>query len=97
MAPPKLPKAYSAAGSSMGRGSDWPERDAEPRRVKVWKIRINSQGYDDGGAYWGIGSPLYCCEFEDDEFVRTQYVRARHRDAAKEIVRQTIPNARFYR
>jgi hypothetical protein len=29
------------------------------------RIRINSGGYDDGGAYWGLGAPLYWyCSYE---------------------------------
>lgn len=40
--------------------------------VRVFRVRINSGGYDDGGAYWGIGKPLFCavCPNGGRQFVR---------------------------
>ena len=36
------------------------------------RIPINSGGYDSGGAYWGIGAPLYWyCAYETDDTVET--------------------------
>ena len=48
-----------ATGSPMGRkeGRDAP---TVARSVRVFRVRITSQGYDAGGAYWGIGKPLFC-------------------------------------
>ncbi len=43
----------------MGR-SEWRDAPTVARSVRVFRVRINSQGYDDGGAYWGIGNPLFC-------------------------------------
>ncbi len=47
---------------------------AEAERVKLFKVRLDHQGYDDGGAYWGVNLPghtLYCAESDDyREFVR---------------------------
>lgn len=48
-----------ATGSPMGR-KEWREAPTKPRSVRVFRVRIDSQGYDDGGAYWGIGKPLFC-------------------------------------
>ena len=54
--------------------------------------------YDQGGAYWGGGSgdfiyrAIRTAAEEDCEL----FVRARTRTEAKEEVRETIPNARFY-
>ena len=48
-----------ATGSPMGR-KEWRDAPTKPRSVRVFRVRIDSQGYDDGGAYWGIGKPLFC-------------------------------------
>jgi len=55
-------------GASLGRvnvrpnGGDWTE---EGKRFHVRRVRLDSGGYDSGGAYWGIGAPLYHFESED--------------------------------
>ena len=46
-------------GAPMGRAA-WDEAPTVSRSVNVFKVKIDSQGYDDGGAYWGIGKPLFC-------------------------------------
>lgn len=83
----------SQYGAPMGR------RD-KPRgefygKVSLRRIRINSGGYDSGGAYWGIGAPLFwaCCE--DGEYA--EFFRAPNRDAAKDHVKLKYPEAKFYR
>jgi hypothetical protein len=51
-------------GAPMGRN----EQGIKPTdKTKVYKkrVRLDSGGYDSGGAYWGIGSPLYV-EFTKD-------------------------------
>ena len=48
-----------ATGSPMGR-KEWRDAPTVARSVRVFRVRINAQGYDDGGAYWGIGKPLFC-------------------------------------
>ena len=48
-----------ATGSPMGR-KEWRDAPTVARSVRVFRVRIDSQGYDDGGAYWGIGKPLFC-------------------------------------
>lgn len=58
-----MPKQFEPVngryGAPMGRAS-WNEAPTKPRSVRVFKVRIDSGGYDDGGAYWGHGKPLYC-------------------------------------
>ena len=49
----------SRYGAPMGRPT-WNEPPTKPHSVRVFKVMIDSQGYDDGGAYWGTGKPLYC-------------------------------------
>lgn len=52
------------------------------------RIRINSGGYDDGGAYWGLGAPLYAYGSGDGDW---KYLRARDRDDVKAKIRDAAP------
>lgn len=58
---------------------------APARKVRVFKVHLDSGGYDDGGAYWGInqrGESLYC--ILDRDFFR-RFTRASSRaDAANQ-------------
>ena len=40
--------------------------------VSVFCVHLDSGGYDDGGAYWGTGAPLYCAQCPEGgrQFVR---------------------------
>lgn len=80
-------------GASMGRSQRTPETCAS--RFYLRRIPIDSGGYDQGGAYWGCGAPIYFAESEDGAAFLT--MRAWDRDGAKEQVRETYPAARFYR
>lgn len=38
------------------------------KKIQRWyvrRIRLNSQGYDSSGCYWGVGIPLWCCYSAD--------------------------------
>jgi hypothetical protein len=48
--------------------------------ARLYKHRIQNDGYDRHGQYWGLGMPLWRCETDDDTF----YVRAHTRPDAKE-------------
>ena len=50
------------------------------RSIRLFKVNIDSGGYDEGGAYWGHGEPLWCAT--DDEDYR-EFVRAHHRCLAQ--------------
>lgn len=50
----------SRYGAPMGRRADVYFETRVKRFVRLFRVRINSGGYDDGGAYWGIGEPLFC-------------------------------------
>ena len=64
----------------MGR-CEWQADNAiAARSVSVFRVRLDSGGYDDGGAYWGIGKPLFCAR-DDDETFRL-FVRATSRAEA---------------
>lgn len=102
-----VPAVSSKYGAPMGRfNRDWYEnRKGERVHVTVnehaapfnlVRIPIDSQGYDSGGAYWGL-SRDYLYGFVagmDDIF---GYVWAVDRDAAKCEVRVLHPKARFYK
>ncbi len=83
--------ASSKYGASMGRRSDLPNETTD--KLSLQRVRLDSGGYDPGGAYWGGGYgtlPLYRAENEEGD---VRYFRAANRDAAKAF----FPKARFYR
>jgi hypothetical protein len=53
----KLNPVGSSYGAPMGRVEE--RGEPQPRSVRLERVRINRGGYDAGGAYWGIGRPLY--------------------------------------
>ena len=60
-------------GAPMGRSEYGADTiGSQPARaVRLFRVRLDSGGYDDGGAYWGAGQPLYCAKGEDyQRFVR---------------------------
>lgn len=69
-------KGCSKYGADMGRSGSAPLVG----RVSLRRVRLDSGGYDKGGAYWGIGETLYYASGSEDGEV---YVRASGRDAAK--------------
>ena len=76
----KFEKAYNEYGASMGRASYGDIKTAE--RVKLFKVILDRGGYDNGGAYWGTGKPLFCAEA--DSF--RDFIRAGNRKEASEIM-----------
>lgn len=76
----------TSRGAPMGRPhAHW--LDDEPKSIRLFRVNICSQGYDDGGAYWGSGQPLWCAR---DRSGAEQFVRANSRTAAAAIL--GIPN-----
>ncbi len=86
-------KAYSQYGASMGRPRDLPEDTAAPIKLHLERVRLDSGGYDKGGAYWGTGLRLYVAWADDVQL----FYRGATREQIKAFVREQIPNARFYR
>jgi hypothetical protein len=70
-------------------------------KVSLRRVRINSQGYDDKGHYWGVGQPLFYREWDEAEGPYTSggYMRADDRDHAKGIIRAELNEClvKFYR
>lgn len=64
-------------------------------RFHLRRVRLDSGGYDAGGAYWGHGAPLFEAFSEDGvEFLT---LRAADREAARAEVLEAHPRARFFR
>jgi hypothetical protein len=76
----QFPDVSSRYGAPMGR----PEvRTPEPiadRSIAVFRVKLDWGGYDDGGAYWGAGQPIYCARSDSGSFRR--FIRASSRAAA---------------
>ena len=79
-------------GAAMGRDSDG---TPDASKLHLRRVRINSGGYDSGGAYWGIGAPLF--EAWDDEGNFRYFTRAADRVAAKSKLHAEHASARFFR
>lgn len=87
----EITPVHSSRGAPMGR---FECHEIQPvfKSVECFEVPINSGGYDQGGAYWGLGfgSRLFCLCQPDHEsrdgLNRRQYfrvfIRARNRGAA---------------
>lgn len=93
MAAKKLPDVNAAHGAPMGRRDRYAGGDEAPLKFSLQRVPLDRGGYDSGGAYWGHGAPLYWAESEEGH---TRFFRAKDRKAAKGIVREEFPAARFY-
>lgn len=76
------------------------------KRVFLRRVMLDANGYDDMGMYWGVHDlPLYKYVWEEhlynvQGYVRTEmhsnYIRARDREHAKEIIKGRHKGTRFY-
>lgn len=90
------PKVNCRYGAPMGRPTR-AQGDVLPSDPPMYlrRIPIDSGGYDRGGAYWGLGQPLYwACNHDADVEL---FFRAPNRVSAMLMVREDYPDARFYR
>jgi|SRR5262245_6381066 len=85
-----------ARGAALGRADHldgW-----RGRKWSIRRVRINRGGYDDSGAYWGIGAPLFRCATDDDKpGLCLVHIRAKDRSAARAEIARDYPGARFFR
>lgn len=101
------PHADGRFGAPMGRASSSHYFDKNGDKVEITVTKdapypmhlvrcpLDSGGYDQGGAYWGLGEPLYYYEAHLTDI--RGYVRAATREKAKEAVKTVHEHARFYR
>lgn len=67
----------------------------DTRKITLRRVRLDSQGYDVNGTYFGVDLPLYWAADESGDY--DAVFRAKDRDDAKAVVRETYPAATFYR
>lgn len=80
----KFPEVNSKYGAPLGRPTYALQTTPQPeqRSLRLFKVALDSGGYDNGGAYWGHGEPLYCLKGDNVQ----EFVRATSRDdAAREL------------
>lgn len=92
----KFPNACSQYGASMGRRDNMTET-SYPVKFHLERVRLDSGGYDNGGAYWGYGAPLYYAHGDGAEERQEVFFRAYNRDDAKKQLRAAYPKCSFYR
>lgn len=71
-----------ARGAPMGRQSYGTLENVEPRALRLFRVRLDSGGYDDGGAYWGNGGAVWCAT-DGDGFFQTCRAGTRERAACE--------------
>ena len=95
----KLNNVSSKYGAPMGRGGFPVSRflscyEGLTVRVSLRWIRLDMGGYDNGGAYWGLGQPLWLASFTDTDGETIEcFFRADDRNAAKAV----LSGCKFYR
>ena len=78
-------------GASMGRRN---QTDGKPETLHLQELRMVELAYDTGGAYWGMGEPIYCAFSPVDtenEYPVQVFVRAATREEAKAKVLGLLP------
>lgn len=81
-------------GAPMGRHTGPDFLDTDAGKLYLRRVHLDPGGYDRGGAYWGIGAPLWECLDQDGN---GRIFRAPSRAAAKAAIREDFPGARFFR
>ena len=85
-------KVNSRYGAPMGRRENGYLETSDPRTVRLFQVRLDSGGYDDGGAYWGHGGRLWCAIDDDGN---RRFIRAGSRERA--ALELGIPNTALKR
>lgn len=99
---PTLTNAASQYGASMGR-SDTVLDPGEAMKFRLYRMPMVDGGcYDTGGAYWGAPVPqgdgyMWHALAEGPTGRNEVFLRAWTRIGAKDKVRESFPNAAFFR
>jgi len=102
MKPLRLEDVPCKYGAPMGRPQSLPENKKATGKLQLRRVKMIDGDYDEGGAYWGGGRnvlPLWHAEgdLDGEKFTTRLFVRAGTRAAAKYLIREILPNVRFYR
>lgn len=92
---PPVNAKYGAPMGRHARGSEY-KLTEHAKPVYLVRCRLDNGGYDAGGAYWGLGEPLYYYSAQPEGLI-DGYVRGRTREIAKGNVCKILPGARFYK
>ena len=92
MSKPQFDKAICRYGSPMGRRDHCDNPEAT---LYLFKVNMVDGDYDDGGAYWGGGEPLYCAR-DDDGKVQLFY-RASCRTEAAHLLHEDYPDIKLFK
>lgn len=88
-------------GAKLGHYDRLPDNKNASPKLRLELLRIDSQGYDQSGAYWGSpgNERVYCAWGQWGIPFKPVLVFkwASSRDDAKAKVRAFLPNATFYR
>lgn len=100
--PPAGWRGEDRRGAALGRPSlPYPEADGQPSpgsrpagRLRLARVRLDAGGYDNGGAYWGHGAPLWLAHGQTEAGHRFErWLRAADRAEAKAIIREKLEAA----
>lgn len=70
----------------------------QPVRLTLQRVKLDRGGYDSGGAYWGLGKPLWRArDHASGGSVVDVHVRAIGRGPAIDAVRRIVAGATFFR
>jgi hypothetical protein len=97
-----LQKGYNQYGAQMGRKDILPDKKDAAVKLRMEKLRWVDGDYDQFGAYWGKsdkGGDIYCAHGQwgipfKDVFI---FIRAREREEAKMLIKDLLPNSKFFR
>lgn len=93
-----LSNVSSKYGAPMGRPNVLPDDRLMECKLHLVRLRFVDGDYDEGGAYWGGSySSIYWAYGDVGDVAAEMFVRARNRNDARVFVRDTLPNAKFYR
>jgi hypothetical protein len=98
MKPLTLTNVSGKYGAPMGRRKNLPENKDAKGKLQMRRLHLYDGAYDEGGAYWGMGRPLYHAEGELDgeDEITVLFLRADSRQDAKDFIRETLPNVTFF-
>lgn len=70
----QFPEVGCQFGAPIGRREYQSGNPLAPKSVRLFRVNLDSWGYDDGGAYWGL--PRYNLWCATDEADYRQFIRA---------------------